>query len=154
MEGATMTRLVLDISMSLDGFVAGPNPSLEQPLGEGGDRLHEWGYDLASWRERHGLTGGETNRDAEVLQESIDATGAIVMGRRMFSGGEGAWEDDPRADGWWETSPLSACRSSSSPITPGRAWPSRERPRTPSSRTVSRPPSSRLGRPPGTRTSR
>ncbi|MGH3031871.1 MAG: dihydrofolate reductase family protein, partial [Gaiellaceae bacterium] len=95
-----MTRLLLDISMSLDGFVAGPNPSLEQPLGEGGDGLHEWGYDLASWRERHGLSGGETNRDAEVLQESLDATGAVVMGRRMFSGGEGAWDDDPRADGW------------------------------------------------------
>jgi dihydrofolate reductase len=100
-----MTRLVLDISMSLDGFVAGPNPSLEQPLGEGGERLHEWVFDLASWRERHGLSGGESNRDAEVLQESIDATGAVVMGRRMFSGGEGSWEDDPRADGWWGDEP-------------------------------------------------
>lgn len=100
-----MTRLLLDISMSLDGFVAGPKATLEEPLGEGGEGLHQWGYGLASWRERHGLSGGETNRDAEVIQESLDATGAVMMGRRMFSGGEGGWEDDPRADGWWGDEP-------------------------------------------------
>jgi len=95
----------LDISMSLDGFIAGPNQSLERPLGEGGERLHEWAFRLASWRERHGLSGGETNGDAEVVEESLRATGAVVMGRRMFSGGEGLWADDPRADGWWGDDP-------------------------------------------------
>jgi dihydrofolate reductase len=100
-----MTRLTLDISMSLDGFIAGPNQSLERPLGEGGDRLHEWVYGLANWRERHGLSGGETNADAEVLEESLGATGAVVMGRRMFSGGEGRWEEDPQAGGWWGDEP-------------------------------------------------
>jgi dihydrofolate reductase len=100
-----MTRLTLDISMSLDGFVAGPNQSLEQPLGEGGDSLHEWALGLATWRERHGLPGGETGADDQVVAESLAATGAAVMGRRMFSGGEGPWEDDPRADGWWGDEP-------------------------------------------------
>jgi dihydrofolate reductase len=100
-----MTRLICDISISLDGFVAGPNPSLEQPLGEGGDLLHEWAFAAQSWRESHGLEGGEKNADSEVIEESISATGAVVMGRRMFSGGEGAWENDPRARGWWGDDP-------------------------------------------------
>jgi dihydrofolate reductase len=100
-----MTRLTLDISMSLDGFVAGPNPTLEEPLGQGGEGLHEWVVALASWRERHGLTGGETNADSEVLEEVVRSNGATVMGRRMFSGGEGPWADDPNADGWWGDEP-------------------------------------------------
>jgi dihydrofolate reductase len=98
-------KLTLDISMSLDGFVAGPNQTLDQPLGEGGERLHEWVIRLASWRERHGLSGGEANPDDEVVAESLRATGAVVMGRRMFSGGDGPWADDPRADGWWGDEP-------------------------------------------------
>jgi dihydrofolate reductase len=100
-----MGMVVLDISMSLDGFIAGPNPSLEQPLGEGGERLHEWAFVLASWRERHGLSGGETNVSTEVVEESLAATGAVVMGRRMYSGGAGSWADDPNADGWWGDDP-------------------------------------------------
>ena len=100
-----MTKVTLNISMSLDGFIAGPNQTLEQPLGEGGERLHEWIFGLKSFRERHGLTGGETNADDDVVAESLGATGATVMGRRMFSGGEGAWEDDPNADGWWGDDP-------------------------------------------------
>jgi dihydrofolate reductase len=100
-----MPKLILDITMSLDGFVAGPSQSLEQPLGEGGERLHEWLVRLASFRERHGLSGGETNADTEIVEESLGATGAVVMGRRMFSGGEGSWEGDPRADGWWGDEP-------------------------------------------------
>ncbi|HEX9379598.1 MAG TPA: dihydrofolate reductase family protein [Gaiellaceae bacterium] len=104
-ELITMAKVRCDISMSLDGFVAGPNPSLEEPLGAGGELLHEWAFAAASWRESHGLSGGETNADSEVLQESIDSTGAVVMGRRMFSGGEGAWEPDPRAEGWWGDEP-------------------------------------------------
>jgi len=100
-----MPRLTLDISMSLDGFIAGPNQTLEQPLGEGGDRLHEWALSLASWRKPHGLDGGETGPDDDVVAEGIEQTGAVVMGRRMFSGGEGPWEDDPNADAWWGDNP-------------------------------------------------
>jgi len=100
-----MTRLICDISISLDGFVAGPNPSLEEPLGEGGELLHEWAFAATSWRESHGLEGGEENADSDVIEESLRATGAVVMGRKMFSGGEGQWEDDPRVDGWWGDNP-------------------------------------------------
>jgi dihydrofolate reductase len=94
-----------EMSMSLDGFVAGRNATLERPLGDGGERLHEWIFGLASWRERHGLSGGERNADSELLDESFRTTGAVVMGRRMFSGGEGSWSDDPNAQGWWGEDP-------------------------------------------------
>jgi dihydrofolate reductase len=100
-----MKRLILDISTSLDGFVAGPNQTLEEPLGKGGELLHEWALRLKAWREPHGLEGGETNADSEVFAESIAGTGAVVMGRRMFSGGEGPWADDPNADAWWGDNP-------------------------------------------------
>jgi dihydrofolate reductase len=100
-----MVRVVFEITMSLDGFVAGPNQTLEEPLGKGGEELHEWVTRLASWRERHGLEGGETGPDSDLLLESMDRQGAIVMGRRMFSSGEGPWENDPKADGWWGDDP-------------------------------------------------
>ena len=100
-----MGKLKLDITMSLDGFVAGPNQTIEEPLGKGGDKIHEWVYGLASWRERHGESGGETNADDALVEKSAAATGAVVMGRRMFSGGAGAWEDDTNADGWWGDDP-------------------------------------------------
>jgi dihydrofolate reductase len=100
-----VTKLRLDITMSLDGFVAGPNASLEDPLGKGGMRLHEWAFAAASWREQHGLSGGEANADSDVIQESLDALGAVVMARRMFSGGEGPWTEDPNANGWWGDDP-------------------------------------------------
>jgi dihydrofolate reductase len=100
-----MGKLAVEISMSLDGFVAGPNPTLERPLGEGGESLHEWALSLESWRRPHGLPGGETNASTAVVEETLAATGAVVMGRGMFSGGAGPWEDDPNADGWWGDDP-------------------------------------------------
>jgi dihydrofolate reductase len=100
-----MSKLTLDISMSLDGFIAGPSQTLDEPLGEGGERLHEWAFALKSFRQPHGLPGGETNVDSELMEESLASTGATVMGRRMFSGGEGPWEDDPNADAWWGDDP-------------------------------------------------
>jgi dihydrofolate reductase len=100
-----MGKVVFDISSSLDGFVAGPNPSLELPLGEGGERLHVWALRLASWRERHGEPGGATGADDEVVAGGLAGTGAVLMGRRMFSGGDGPWEGDPNADGWWGDEP-------------------------------------------------
>jgi len=100
-----MTKVKFDISMSIDGFIAGPNQTLEQPLGEGGEQLHEWAVGLASFRERHGEAGGETAPDDDILRESFETTGAVLMGRRMFSGGAGPWEDDPNADGWWGDDP-------------------------------------------------
>jgi dihydrofolate reductase len=100
-----MGKVTMEISMSLDGD-AGPNQTLEQPLGEGGDGLHEWLFGLKSFRERHGLEGGEDNADSRMVAETVAATGAVVMGRRMFSGGSGPWEEDPNADGWWGDEPL------------------------------------------------
>jgi dihydrofolate reductase len=100
-----VSKLRLDITMSLDGFVAGPNASLEDPLGRGGMRLHEWAFAAASWRQQHGLSGGEANVDSDVIQESLDSLGAVVMARRMFSGGEGPWAEDPNANGWWGDDP-------------------------------------------------
>lgn len=97
--------LTLDITMSLDGFVAGPNPTLEEPLGAGGELLHEWIVRLASWREYHGLEGGETGADDELAEEIVASIGAHIMGRRMFSSGAGPWEQDPKADGWWGDNP-------------------------------------------------
>ena len=88
-------KVFADITMSLDGFIAGPNDGIENPLGDGGDRLHEWMYDLESWRERHGLVGGEATRDAEIIDEAFKHARAVVMGRRMFDLGEGPWGDDP-----------------------------------------------------------
>lgn len=89
-----MGNVVFDITMSLDGFIGGPNDGPEMPLGEGGERLHEWVYDLASWREPHGLPGGKTNRDSEVLDEAFRSAGAVVVGRRMFDNAKG-WGDNP-----------------------------------------------------------
>jgi dihydrofolate reductase len=100
-----MGKVVLDISTSLDGFVAGPNPSLEDPLGQNGERLHEWAFGLGSWRASHGLEGGEQNAESEMIAEGLASQGAVVMGRRMFSGGAGPWEDDPNANGWWGEQP-------------------------------------------------
>lgn len=89
-----MDKVFVDITMSLDGFVAGPNDGPELPLGAGGERLHEWVYPLASWREPHGLEGGETNSSSEVLEESLQAAGAIIVGKRMFDNA-GGWGDNP-----------------------------------------------------------
>jgi dihydrofolate reductase len=89
-----MGKVHADITMSLDGFVAGRNDGPDLPLGEGGERLHEWVYGLASWRRPHGLEGGETGRDSEVLAEAMDENGAVVLGRRMFDNAQG-WGDNP-----------------------------------------------------------
>ena len=98
-----MARLRFQISMSLDGFIAGPNQSEENPLGEGAMRLHEWAFELAAWRKRHGQEGGEVNESKNVVERSLENIGATVMGRNMF-GGEGAWGDDPW-EGWWGEDP-------------------------------------------------
>lgn len=98
-----MPRLRFHIAMSLDGFIAGPNQSKENPLGEGGMQLHEWVFGLAAWRQSHGQDGGEVNASTKVVEESLENVGATVMGRNMF-GGKGPWGDDPW-DGWWGDDP-------------------------------------------------
>ena len=95
----------LKISMSLDGFVAGPNQSVDNPLGIGGMRLHEWVLPLAVWRSMHGLPGGEVNESARVVEESLANIGATVMGRNMFGGHPGPWDAKKPWNGWWGVNP-------------------------------------------------
>lgn len=97
--------VICNISVSLDGFVAGPNQTLEEPLGKGGEGLHEWVFRLKSWRDAHGMEGGEAGPDDDVVAEAVERAGATIMGRRMFSSGAGPWEDDPKANGWWGDEP-------------------------------------------------
>jgi len=91
--------------MSLDGFVAGPNQSTDNPLGIGGMRLHEWVFPLAAWRAMHGLEGGEVNESARVVEESLADIGATVMGRNMFGGHPGPWAASEPWNGWWGSNP-------------------------------------------------
>ena len=99
-----MAKLRFQISISLDGFIAGPNPSEEHPLGEGGMQLHEWALKLAAWRRPHGREGGETNASSAVIEDALANVGATIMGRNMFGGGPGPWGEDPW-DGWWGDDP-------------------------------------------------
>ncbi|MGH2534662.1 MAG: dihydrofolate reductase family protein [Thermomicrobiales bacterium] len=91
-----MANVRAHVSMSLDGYIAGPNDGPELPMGAGGERLHEWVFDLESWRKPHGLEGGKTGLDADVLAETNTNVGAVVLGKRMFQ----------NADGWGETPPF------------------------------------------------
>jgi dihydrofolate reductase len=100
-----MADLILDISMSLDGYVAGPNASLDDPLGQGGEQLHEWIIATKAWREPHGMEGGDDGLDSDLAAELIGQASATIMGRNMFSGGSGPWDSDPRANGWWGDEP-------------------------------------------------
>jgi dihydrofolate reductase len=100
-----VSRLRCHISISLDGFVAGPNQSKENPLGEGGEQLHEWVFPLAAWRQAHGKQGGEVNASTPVMEESRENIGAGVMGRNMFGPiGGGAWGEGSWT-GWWGEDP-------------------------------------------------
>jgi len=98
-----MSSVTCQISISLDGFVAGPKQSLENPIGEGGMRLHEWVFQTASWRESHGQTGGVRTADSDVIADLFQNVGAYIMGRKMFGGGDGPW--DPTWYGWWGDDP-------------------------------------------------
>ena len=83
-----MGALVLDISMSLDGFVAGPDPTLDEPLGRGGDRLHEWvlGTRGVAGGARPGGRGADEG-DSDVVDEHVARLGATIMGRRHVQRG-------------------------------------------------------------------
>ena len=100
-----MSKLRLKISMSLDGFVAGPHQSVENPLGVGGMRLHEWVFELTVWRAMHGMEGGEVNESSRVVEESLQNIGATIMGRNMFGGHPGPWDANKPWKGWWGANP-------------------------------------------------
>ena len=100
-----MSKLRFMIAMSLDGFVAGPSQSVENPLGIGGMRLHEWVFPLRAWKAMHGLPGGEVNESNRVVEESFANIGATIMGRNMFGGHPGPWDSRKPWNGWWGDTP-------------------------------------------------
>jgi dihydrofolate reductase len=100
-----MSKLRLQISISLDGFVAGPEQSVADPLGKRGMLLHQWVFPLAVWRAPHGMEGGETTASTPVLEEILAGTGATIMGRNMFGGHPGPWDPQRPWNGWWGETP-------------------------------------------------
>jgi dihydrofolate reductase len=96
-------KVKCQISVSLDGFVAGPEQSPENPIGLGGMRLHEWAFATHHWRAQHGLEGGERDADSDLIENLFQGVGAYIMGRKMFGGGEGPWDQTWR--GWWGEEP-------------------------------------------------
>ena len=99
-----MSKVRVSISISLDGYASGPDQRLEEPLGTGGEHLHDWVVVLRAWREAHGREGGEENASSPISRGMAENVGATVMGRNMFGGGPGPWGDDPWK-GWWGDEP-------------------------------------------------
>jgi dihydrofolate reductase len=99
-----MSKLRLTITMSVDGYVAGPHQSEDNPLGEGAMALHEWFFPLKAFREMHGEQGGETNASSAVVEERQANIGATIMGRNMFGPIRGPWPDESWR-GWWGEDP-------------------------------------------------
>jgi dihydrofolate reductase len=99
-----MSILKLNITMSLDGYVAGPNQSVEDPLGEGGEQLHDWAFATRTFRAVHDMEGGATGPDDDIAAEYFQNIGATIMGRHMFGGGDGPWGNNPW-NGWWGEDP-------------------------------------------------
>ncbi len=100
-----MTKLRFNLAISLDGYLAGPDQSVDHPLGVGGLHLHDWAFPLAAFRRMHGMEGGEVNASSQVIEEAVANVGAFIMGRNMFGGYPGPWRDDPPWTGWWGDNP-------------------------------------------------
>jgi dihydrofolate reductase len=100
-----MGQLRFTISMSLDGYVAGPNQSASDPLGVGGERLHDWFVALEAFGRIQGEDDpqGDVNDSTPVVERRFENLGATIMGRGMFGGGPGPWDDAWR--GWWGEDP-------------------------------------------------
>jgi len=104
LRGMSKTRAY--ISVSLDGYVAGPNETMEEPLGENGERLHDWATELRSWRELQGMEGGEENASSTAVAEDNANVGAEIMGRGKFGPpSRGAWDASEPWRGWWGDDP-------------------------------------------------
>jgi dihydrofolate reductase len=102
--GPGVGKVKCQISVSADGFLAGPNQSEEHGLGEGGDALHEWAFKLRYFQEIHGREGGEGGISDELVREASAGESAVVMGRNMFGPVRGPWTE-PLWDGWWGDDP-------------------------------------------------
>jgi dihydrofolate reductase len=96
--------LSFNIAVSLDGYAAGPDQSEENPLGVGGERLHDWIVKLEAWRRSEGMEGGEVDASTPVVDEMVANYGAVIMGRNMFGPIRGPW-GDREWSGWWGDDP-------------------------------------------------
>ena len=101
-----MGKLRVNITMSADGYVAGPDQSQAEPLGIGGEALHAWLVPLQAFRETHGAQGGEVNASTPFAEEILANRGATIMGRNMFGGGPGPWGDDGWRGYWGDNPPF------------------------------------------------
>jgi dihydrofolate reductase len=100
-----MSKVRFQITMTLDGYVAGPNQSEANPLGEGAEHIHDWVFPLKTFREMHGdFGGGETGTNDDILRESFTGLGATIMGRNMFGPVRGTWGNTAWR-GWWGENP-------------------------------------------------
>jgi dihydrofolate reductase len=99
-----MTKLRLNLTISLDGYVAGLRQSLQNPLGEGGLELHAWAFATRTFRAMHGMEGGEAGLDDDIAAASVANIGATIMGRDMFGPVRGPWGDEAW-NGWWGDDP-------------------------------------------------
>ena len=99
---------VHNMSMSVDGFVAGPDQSLDDPLGVGAEPLHEWMFETKRWSELTDETGGEAGVDDDVVARGFDGIGAWILGRNMFGPIRGPWGDS-HWSGWWGDEPPYHC---------------------------------------------
>jgi dihydrofolate reductase len=101
-----MSKTRAYISVSLDGYVAGPNETIEEPLGRTGERLHDWVVELKAWRELQGMEGGEENASSAMVAEDNANVGAEIMGRGKFGPpSRGPWNPDEPWRGWWGDDP-------------------------------------------------
>jgi dihydrofolate reductase len=101
-----MSKTRAYISVSLDGYVAGPNETIEEPLGRNGERLHDWVVELKAWRELQGMEGGEENASSAMVAEDNANVGAEIMGRGKFGPpSRGPWNPDEPWRGWWGDDP-------------------------------------------------
>jgi dihydrofolate reductase len=105
LQDGNMAKLRFRIAMSLDGYTAGPQQSVQNPLGIGGNRLHKWAFSLAVFRKLQGMEGGEVNESTRVIEESLPGIGATIMGRNMFGGHHGPWNAARPWNGWWGADP-------------------------------------------------
>ncbi|HEX8941769.1 MAG TPA: dihydrofolate reductase family protein [Gemmatimonadaceae bacterium] len=99
-----MSKLKFSISLSLDGFMAGPDQSVDHPLGVGGMRLHDWAFTLEAFQKMHGKSGGEVNASTRMMDEMFENVGAVIMGRNMFGPVRGPWANH-EWKGWWGDDP-------------------------------------------------
>jgi dihydrofolate reductase len=99
-----MGKVRCHMTMTIDGYVAGPNQRVDAPFGDGAERLNDWMFQTRTFHELSGADGGDEDPSDDVLRERLADVGATIMGRNMFGGGPGPWGDDPWT-GWWGDEP-------------------------------------------------